>query len=70
MKNLDIIRNITVKADELSRQYNKTKDPALWEEWFRLVRSLDNFQPSHNETSDIILKPPQQVVQKAHRHTR
>ena len=38
-----IIRNITVKADELSRQYNKTKDPALREEWYQVVRSLDNF---------------------------
>ncbi len=65
-----MIDQITKKADELAIQYNKTKDPALWEEWFRLVRSLDNFQPSHNETSDIILKPPQQVVQKARRHTR
>jgi len=65
-----IIRNITVKADELSRRYNKTKDPALREEWYRVVRSLDNFQPLHNETWDIVLKPPQQVVQKARRHTR
>ena len=56
--------------DKLAVEYNKTKDPALREEWFRLVRSLDNFQPSHNETSDIILKPPLQVVQKARRHTR
>ena len=65
-----IIRNITNKADELSRQYNKTKDPALREEWYQVVRSLDNFQPSHNETLDIILKPPQQVVQKARHRTR
>jgi len=65
-----IIKNITVKADELSRQYNKTKDPELREEWFQLVRSLDNFQPYDNETSDIILKPPLQVVQKARHHTR
>ena len=61
-----IVRNITVKADELSRKYNKTKDPALREEWFQLVRSLDNFQPSHNKTSEIILKPPPQVLQKGH----
>ncbi len=65
-----IIRNITVKADELSKQYNKTKDPALREEWYRVVRSLDNCQPSDNEIWDTILKPPLQVVQKAHRHTR
>jgi len=65
-----MIRQISEKADELARQYNKTKDSALREEWFRLVRSLDNFQPSHNETWDTILKPPLQVVQKARRHTR
>jgi len=65
-----MIRQITLKADELARQYNKTKDPALKEEWFQLVRSLDNFQPYDNETLDIILKLPLQVVQKARRHTR
>ena len=65
-----MIKQITLKADELARQYNKTKDPALREEWYRVVRSLDNFQSSHNETSDIILKPPPQVVQKARRRTR
>ncbi len=53
------LNKITEIADELAIKYNKTKDPALREEWFRLVRSLDNFQPSHNETSDTILRPPQ-----------
>ena len=63
--------DIRAKAlDKLAVEYNKTKDPALREEWYRLVRSLDNFQPSHNETWDIILKPPQQVLQKVHRHTK
>ena len=65
-----MIKQITLKADELARQYNKTKDPALREEWYRVVRSLDNFQPLHNETSDIVLKPPLQVAQKVLRHTR
>ncbi len=54
-----IIRNITAKADELAVEYNKTKDPFLREEWYRIVRSLDNLKPSHKETSDIILKTPQ-----------
>jgi hypothetical protein len=53
------LNKITKRADELAIQYNKTKDPSLREEWYRLVRSLDNFQPSHNEISDTILKPPQ-----------
>jgi hypothetical protein len=30
-----MIQQISKKADELARQYNKTKDPALREEWFR-----------------------------------
>ena len=49
---------------DVTRAKVKAKDPALREEWFRLVRSLDNFQPSHNKTWDTILKPPQQVLQK------
>ncbi len=31
---------ITNKADELARQYDRTKDPKIKEEWFKLVRSL------------------------------
>ena len=48
--------------DKLAVEYNKTKDPALREEWYRLVRSLDNFQPSHNEISDTILRPPRHLL--------
>ena len=65
-----MIDEISKKADELAKQYNKTKDPSLREKWYQVVRFLDNFQFSHNETLDTILKPPQQVVQKARRHTR
>ena len=39
MKNV-VLRNITVKADELAREYNKTKDPKIKEEWFKLIKSL------------------------------
>lgn len=35
-----IIRNITIKADELARQYNKTKDPKYKEECYKLIKSL------------------------------
>ena len=41
-----MINKITKRADELARQYNKTKDPSLREEWYRVVRSLGNCQPS------------------------
>ncbi len=33
MKNV-VLRNITNKADDLAREYNKTKDPFLREEWY------------------------------------
>jgi len=39
MKNL-VIKNITDKADELARKYNKTKDPKIKEEWYKLIKSL------------------------------
>ena len=54
-----MIKQITKRADELAIKYNKTKNPALREEWYRVVRSLRNSQPSYNEISDTILKPPQ-----------
>jgi hypothetical protein len=57
-----MIDKISEKADKLAVEYNKTKDPALREEWYRLVRSLDNFQPCDNETSDIILRPPRHLL--------
>ena len=39
MKNV-VIKNITDKADELARKYNRTKDPKIKEEWYKLIRSL------------------------------
>ena len=39
MRNV-ILKNITDKADELARKYNRTKDPKIKEEWYKLIRSL------------------------------
>jgi len=39
MKNV-ILKNITDKADELAREYNRTKDPKIKEEWYKLIKSL------------------------------
>ena len=39
MKNA-ILKNITDKADELAREYNRTKDPKIKEEWYKLIKSL------------------------------
>ena len=38
MKNV-VIKNITDKADELARLFNKTKDPKYKEEWYKLIKS-------------------------------
>ena len=39
MKNV-VLKNITDKADELAKKYNRTKDPKIKEEWYKLIRSL------------------------------
>ena len=35
-----ILKNITDKADELARQYNKTKDSSIRDQWYKLLRSI------------------------------
>ena len=50
-----VIDKITKEADKIAIEYNKTKDSGLRDQWFKLVSSLRNFQPSHNETSDTVL---------------
>ena len=39
MKNA-ILRNITAKADELARLYNKTKDPKYKEKWYKILKEI------------------------------
>ena len=39
MKNVTL-KNITDKADELAREYNRTKDPKIKQEWYKLIKSL------------------------------
>ena len=34
------MRVITNKADELARQYNKTKDPGLRDQWYKLLKQV------------------------------
>ena len=60
------IRVISNKADELARQYNKTKDSGLRDQWFKLVSSLRNFQLYDSETSDTILRSPPGLRKKPH----
>ena len=39
MRNVHL-KNITDKADSLANQYNKTKDPGIRDQWYKLVRSI------------------------------
>ena len=58
MKNV-VLKNITDKADEIARKYNKTKDPKYKEEWYKLIRSA---VPVGNKTSrDSSIYLPLQV---------
>ena len=46
-----VIDRITKKADELARQYNKTKDPGLRDQWYKLLTQVPQepleLPPSH-----------------------
>jgi len=44
MKNV-VIKNIIVKADELARQYNKTKDPGIRDQWYKTVKEAAKHAP-------------------------
>jgi len=43
MRNV-ILKNITDKADKLANQYNKTKDPGLRDQWYKLLRQVSEHQ--------------------------
>jgi hypothetical protein len=56
MKNAHI-NYIAAKADKLAVEYNKTKDPSIRDQWFKLVKTLDpgpslEQAPSHKKTLD------------------
>ena len=35
-----VIEKITKEADKIAIQYNKTKDPGLREQWFKLLKRI------------------------------
>ena len=35
-----IIRKITIEADILANQYNKTKDPGLRDQWYKKLKQV------------------------------
>ena len=48
MKNV-VLRNITAKADELANQYNKTKDPSIRDQWYKLLKQVPKPKVLENE---------------------
>lgn len=34
-----LMNKLTREADELARQWNKTKDPSIRDQWFKLIRT-------------------------------
>jgi len=45
----EILRNITDKADKLAVEYNKTKDPDIRDQWYKLVKTVCQY-PEPRET--------------------
>jgi|TARA_A100001391_G_scaffold21481_1_gene11894 hypothetical protein len=35
-----VLKNITDKADSLAIEYNKTKDPGIRDQWFKLIKTI------------------------------
>ena len=35
-----IINKLTKEADELARQYNKTKDPGIRDQWYQKLKEI------------------------------
>jgi hypothetical protein len=44
MRNV-ILKNISDKADKLANQYNKTKDPGLRDQWYKLLKTVSQVEP-------------------------
>jgi len=53
----NILKNITDKADELAVQYNKTKDPGIRDQWYKLIKTVSQIQP-------LVLEEEQQFSHK------
>jgi hypothetical protein len=40
MSRIIVLEKISREADELARQYNKTKDPGLRDQWYKLLKTV------------------------------
>ena len=45
-----VINKITKEADKLAIQYNKTKDPGIREQWYKLLKQVPQ-EPSDYRSS-------------------
>ena len=50
MRNV-VLKNITDKADKLANEYNKTKDPGLRDQWFKLVGQVRSLVSEEEQTA-------------------
>jgi hypothetical protein len=39
-----LMDKISKEADELARQYNKTKDPGIRDQWYELIRKVSQVE--------------------------
>ena len=52
MRNV-VLKNITDKADKLANEYNKTKDPGLRDQWYKLIKTVSQV-PSVSEEAQLL----------------
>jgi hypothetical protein len=45
MSRIIVLEKISREADELARQYNKTKDPGLRDQWYKLLKTVSQVEP-------------------------
>ena len=44
MSRIMLLEKISREADDLARQYNKTKDPGLRDQWYELIRKVSQVE--------------------------
>jgi hypothetical protein len=45
MSRIMLLEKISREADELARQYNKTKDSGLRDQWYKLLKTVSQVKP-------------------------
>ena len=54
MSRIMLLEKISREADELARQYNRTKDSGLRDQWYELIKKVSQVTPKdppeHNQT--------------------